>query len=131
MAKKRPPCIRNLKCFEETGCPEREWDGEEGCTAWMEMVVGTKADTGRPKTKRMCIDMWQFDFSFSILGALEGNQQAIESFRNGMVMVDPEGQTHPKPDPGVLSLLNMVHQQIHKQQIIHEHEEKKLLDKDK
>ena len=73
--------------------------------------------------------MWQFDLSFSTLGALEGNQQALESFRNGMVMVDPEGVTHPKPDPGVLQLLNMVHGQIQKQNIIREHEDKKLLDK--
>lgn len=129
MAKKRPPCIRNLKCFEESGCPQQCWDGEDGCTAWMEMTVGTKENPSIPTTKKMCIDMWQFHLSFSTLGALEGNQQALESFRNGMVMVDPEGVTHPKPDPGVLQLLNMVHGQIQKQNIIREHEDKKLLDK--
>ncbi len=130
MAKKRPPCIRNLKCFEETGCPQCEWDGEEGCTAWKEMTVGTAESQGKPVTKKMCVDMWQFDFSYSILGALEGNQQAIESFRNGMVQMDSQGTTQPKPDPGVLILLNMVQEQIKKNEIIHEHEKKKLLEED-
>jgi hypothetical protein len=131
MAKKRPPCIRNLKCFEETGCPERSWDGDEGCTAWMEMTVGSRENPQTPEIKKMCIDMWMFDIGISQLGALDGNQQAIESFRNGMVQMDSQGTVHPKPDPGVLSLLNMVQEQIRKQQIIHEHEEKKLLEKDK
>ena len=129
MAKKRPPCIRNLKCFEESGCPQREWDGDEGCTAWMEMTVGTKDSGGKPVTKKMCIDMWNFDFQFSILGALEGNQQAVESFRNGMVQMDSEGTVHPKPDPGVMMIVGLIKEQIKKQKIIHDHEEKKLLDK--
>ena len=129
MAKKRPPCIRNLKCFEETGCPQCSWDGEEGCTAWIEMNVGQKDNPNVPVLKKMCVDMWGFDLAFSTLGALEGNQQAIESFRNGMVMVDPEGRTHPKPDPAVVELLNMVHNQIQKQNIIQEHEDKKLIGK--
>jgi hypothetical protein len=47
-----------------------------------------------------------------------------------MVQVDPEGTVHPKPDPAVLQLLNMVHEQIQKQNIIKEYEENKLL-KDK
>ena len=129
MAKNRPPCIRNLKCFEETGCPQCSWDGEEGCTAWVELNVGSKENPNVPVLKKMCVDMWGFDLTFSILGALEGNQQALESFRNGMVMVDPEGATHPKPDPGVPQLLNMVHNQIQKQNIIQEHEDKKLIGK--
>lgn len=129
MAKNRPPCIRNLKCFEESGCPQRSWDGEEGCTAWIELNAAPKDNPQQVQMKKMCVDMWQFDLSYSILGTLEGNQQAIESFRNGMVMVDPEGVTHPKPDPGVLQLLNMVHGQIQKQNIIYEHEERKRLGK--
>jgi hypothetical protein len=129
MAKKNPPCIRNLECFREEGCPQQDWDGEDGCTAWKEMTVGTRENPNVPEIKKMCIDMWQFDFAFSTLAALEGNQQAIETFRNGMVMVDQQGVTHPKPDPGVLSLLKMVHDQIKKQDIIQEYEEQKLLDK--
>lgn len=131
MAKKNPPCIRNLKCFEETGCPQCEWDGDDGCTAWVEMIVGSKDNPGKPITKKMCIDKWNFDFQFSILGALEGNQQAVESFRNGMVQMDGEGTVHPKPDPALLNLLGLVKEQIRKNEIIHEHEHKKLLDKDK
>jgi hypothetical protein len=130
MAKKRPPCIRNLKCFEDTGCPQQGWDGEDGCTAWIEMTVASKENPLKPESRKMCIDMWQFDFSYSILGALEGNQQAIESFRNGMVDVDPrDNKVKPKPDPAMINLVNMVYNQIQKQRIISEHEEKKLLEK--
>lgn len=127
MAKKRPPCIRNLHCFREEGCPQQSWDGEDGCTAWKEMTIGTKENPNVPELKKMCIDMWHFDFEFSTLAAIEGNQQAIESFRNGMVQVDSEGTVHPKPDPAVLQLMNMVQEQIQKQNIINEYEENKLL----
>jgi hypothetical protein len=131
MAKTRPPCIRNLKCFEESGCPQREWDGEEGCTAWVEMMVGKKETPNVPEMKKQCIDRWQFDFSVSTLGVLEGNQQAIESFRNGMLNVDQEGTVHPKPDPAVLTLIQMVHDQIKKQNIIKDYEERKMINKAK
>ena len=131
MAKKRPPCIRNLKCFEEDGCPQQCWDGEDGCTAWIEMNVASKDNPQIPQMKKMCVDMWQFDLSFSTLAALEGNQQAIESFRNGMVMVDPEGVTHPKPDPGVLQLIHTVQEQIKKQNIIKDYEEQKRLEQNR
>jgi len=133
MAKKRPPCIRNLECFKEGGCPRKSWDSdeEEGCTAWMEMTVSAQDNPQKPITKKMCIDMWQFDLSVSILGALEGNQQALESFRNGMVTTDPSGMNHPKPDPAVLTLIQMVHDQIKKQNIIKDYEERKMIEKNR
>jgi hypothetical protein len=129
MAKKRPPCIRNLKCFEETGCPQCSWDGEEGCTAWMEMPVAAKDNPLKPELRKMCIDMWQFDFAYSILGALEGNQQAMESFRNGMTEVDKAGQLRPKADPAIITLLQIVHDQIQKKRIQDEYEQKKALER--
>jgi hypothetical protein len=131
MAKKNPPCIRNLEPFKKTGCPQKSWDGEEGCTAWMEMTVGTRDNPLKPDLKKMCIDMWQFDFALTQIGILEGNQQAIESFRNGMVDVDPrDSKVKPKPDPAMIQLVNLVFQQIQKQNIIAEHEAKKMIKKD-
>lgn len=126
-----PPCVRNLEIFKKTGCPQKCWDGEEGCSAWIEMTVAEKDAPLKPVIKKMCIDLWQFDLSVSILGALEGNQKALESFRNGVVEVDKTtGETRPKPDPAVISLLQMVHDQITKKQIVERYELKKQLEKD-
>jgi hypothetical protein len=130
MAKKRPPCIRNLECFKE-GCPQQSWNGEDGCSAWIEMTVATKENPLKPEIKKMCIDLWQFDFSVSTLGALEGNQEALETFRNGMVEIDKStGHTRPKADPGMLVLVQMIHNQIQKLQIEDQYRMKKLLEKE-
>jgi len=131
MAKqKNPPCIRNLDVFKKTGCPQKCWDGEEGCSAWIEMTVGTPDNPNKPLLKKMCIDLWQFDFSVSTLGVLEGNQRATESFRNGMVEVDSSGQMRPKADPAIMTLLQMVHDQIQKKQIQEQYEARKHLEKE-
>ena len=132
MSKHNPPCIRGLKKFEKTGCPQRCWDGEEGCPAWVEQPVGTEDDPLKVETRKKCVDLWNFDLLWSILKRTEGNQQAIESFRNGMVQMDSSGTVHPKPDPAMLTLVKTVQDQIKKNEIIHEHETKKLIeDKDK
>jgi len=76
---KRPPCIRGLKRFEKKGCPQRKWDGEDGCPAWIEDWVVEK---GERIQKGMCVDMWIPLYLRFSLGLLEGNQQATESNRN-------------------------------------------------
>lgn len=99
---KHPPCIRGLKKFEKSGCPCRAWDGESGCPAWVELLVTPPNEPLKPKDKiGKCIDHWQIDFWLKSLGLLEGNQQAIESFRNNMTV---DGS--PKPDPAIILLAN-------------------------
>ncbi len=131
MAKNNPPCIRGLEKFKKSGCPQKCWDGEGGCVAWIEQPIGSEDDPGKIETRKQCIDNWNFDLQWSLLRRLEGNQKAMESFRNGMVQMDSNGITHPKPDPALLTLVQMVQEQIKKQEIIHDHESQKLLDKEK
>ena len=76
-----PPCIRNLKEFKK-GCPQRKWDGESGCPAWIEMPVATKGNPQHKEIKGQCIDIWMWEFQWAALGSLEGNQQATEGNRN-------------------------------------------------
>ena len=51
MSKKNPPCIRNLEKFKKVGCPKKQWDGEEGCPAWIELSVATKENPNKREIK--------------------------------------------------------------------------------
>lgn len=105
MAKKiGPPCMRGLKAFQKTGCPMKSYDGESGCTAWVELMVTPPDEPTKPIDKAgKCLDHWTLDMQLKTLQLLEGNQQAIESFRNN-VSVDGS----PKPDPAVVALLRHI-----------------------
>jgi hypothetical protein len=103
MKKERRPCIRGLKAFSR-GCPMKMWDGESGCPAWIELLVTPRNEPAKPKDKvGRCIDHWMLELKLSELGLLEGNQRAIESFRNNMSV---DGS--PKPDPVIVKLLKRV-----------------------
>ena len=78
----KPPCIRGLKRFEKKGCPQRSWDGEGGCPAWIEMPVATRGNPMHKEIKGQCVDNWLWEFQWAALGMLEGNQQATEGNRN-------------------------------------------------
>jgi len=119
------PCIRNLDCFKKTGCPQKLWDGKEGCPCWIELSVSKKGNPLEKEIRKQCLDMWLFEFQWAMMGLMEGNQQATESFRNGMVQTDDNGQTHPKPDLGILALLSIFQSMQEKQRIIFEHETRK------
>ncbi len=125
---KKPPCIRNLKRFEHKGCPEKLWDGEDGCPCWIEMSIGTRKDPDDKKIRKQCLDKWMWQFNWSMLGLLEGNQEAVESFRNGMVENGPDGKTYPKPDPAVVELLKIYHNLEERQKLIFEHESRKRIE---
>lgn len=99
------PCIRGLKRFEKKGCPEKAWNGTEGCPAWREMIIPTRANPLQKENRAQCLDEWYFDFQWAALGLLEGNQAATESFRNNMST--PDGQ--PKPDPAAVELIRLIH----------------------
>ena len=49
-----------------------------------------------------CVDIYMARLQFDTNVLLEGNQQAVESFRNNMSTA-----SGPKPDPAVMKLLNM------------------------
>lgn len=121
------PCIRNLERFKKSGCPQKIWDGKEGCPCWIEMPVANRENPQKKEIRRNCIDLWQFDFQWAILGLLEGNQQAVESFRNGMIQTGIDGKDYPKSDPANLTLLNLFKGLMEKQEIIFEHKMKKQL----
>ena len=101
MKKTKPPCIRGLAAFKK-GCPER--DGEGGCPAWVELLVTPRGEPLKPKDKiGRCIDRWQHEFQLTMLSLLEGNQQAVESFRNNMTT-----DGGPRPDPAVVHLVQLL-----------------------
>jgi len=104
------PCIRDLKMFRKSGCPQKEWDGIQGCPCWKEMVVSSKENPQKKESKKQCIDLWQFELQWAMLGVMEGNQQAVESFRNGMVYPGKDGGIYPKSDPALVALLQMAYE---------------------
>src|SRR4030042_2804553 len=83
---KKPPCIRNLTEFKK-GCPQKTWDGESGCTAWVEMSIATRGNPQQREIKKQCIDMWNFEFTWASLGVMEGVQIATEGDRNMTAML--------------------------------------------
>jgi len=100
------PCIRGLKQFSK-GCPQRKWNGEDGCPAWIELDMETKG--GQDKIEiRECLDIYTSRLQFYNNVLLEGNQQAIESLRNGMLCKDDKGNVTPKPSNADIFLLNIL-----------------------
>ena len=100
------PCIRGLAQFKK-GCPQRSWNGEDGCPAWIELDMATKG--GQDKIEiRECLDIYMSRLMFYNNALLESNQQAIQSFRNGMVYKDESGAIIPKPNVVDIALLNII-----------------------
>ena len=97
---KRPPCIRGLAAFKK-GCPQRSWNGTDGCSAWIEKRMSTKGGQEFVEIKE-CLDHYMARLQFDTNRLLEGNQQAVESFRNN-VSVDGA----PKPDPALVRLVQI------------------------
>ncbi len=107
--KKNPPCLRNIDRFRRSGCPQKTWDGTEGCQAWVERTF--PGEPGKnPTIVRLCMDIWSLDYQLEMLKLLEGNQQATESFRNGMCE-EVAGQVVPKMDRAVLRLAGILQRQ--------------------
>ena len=96
----KQPCIRGIQAFRK-GCPMRPWNGEDGCPAWIEMEMQDKS--GNRVLIKECLDLYMARLHYSTNALLEGNQQAVESFRNNMTTAKG-----PKPDPAVLRLLQVV-----------------------
>lgn len=95
----KPPCIRGLHQFKK-GCPQKPWDGSEGCTAWIEEMVIDRDNPEKKRIEKKCLDLWMFTLAWHSNGLLEGNQQAVESFRNNMCY-----DGGPKPDPAMIHLV--------------------------
>ena len=81
----KPPCIRGLHQFKK-GCPEQKWNGESGCPCWIELSVGTVGNPLQKEIKKQCIDLWNHEFQWASLGAMEGVQQAMEGNRNMLAL---------------------------------------------
>jgi hypothetical protein len=96
----KPPCTRNIERFKE-GCPEREYNEKDGsgCPLWLELEIPTRENPRVKKKQKKCIDLWYFTLLWSQLGCLEGNQQAVETFRNAMCEATPEDPTGARPKP--------------------------------
>ena len=130
----KPPCTRGLKCFEKTNCPQKEFDSEDGtgCPLWIEMEVPTRENPLVKKKYKKCVDLWYFTFQWSMLGLLEGNQQATENFRNAMCEADPvdplnPNLVRPKADKATMALFHILQEERENRRVIIEHEVKKLL----
>jgi len=101
MSKKKinPPCLRDLYRYRKTGCPQTQWDGEDGCMAWIESTFPNQDPTKSPIIVKACMDLINFDYQLEMLKLLEGNQQATELFRNGMCEEGADGKIYPKMNP--------------------------------
>ena len=106
--KNKPPCIRGLDKFKK-GCPEKCYDPDSGlgCPAWIDLELSTKGGTEKIIIKE-CLDLYTMRLQFYNNCLLEGNQQAIESFRNGMVYKNDHGDIVPKPSNADVLLLNLL-----------------------
>lgn len=128
----KPPCIRNLKRFEE-GCPQKEWDGDGGCPAWIEMIVSKRNNPQEKVLEKMCVDLWNHKFIWASLGALEGVQAAVESHRNASCEPDPhdpfnDNKARPKPDLFTMKLVQILEAESKKRDAIIEYEIRKHLE---
>lgn len=125
---KNPVCIRNLKQFEKSGCPQKTWSADTGknCPCWIEKIVVYKGEENNEPPRQIiikqCLDLWMFKLAWDQCGLLEGSQQATESFRNGMVEKGNDGKDYPKTDLGTLGLLTIFQAIQKKQAIIFEHD---------
>ena len=122
-----PICIRNLKAFKR-GCP-----GSNECPCWKELQVRDENNPVKIKTKSQCIDLWNFDLQYDMLRLLEGNQEAIERFRNAVAQPDPndplnDNKASPKPDPAILKLVELLNEEKANRKAIVEYQVKKLLE---
>jgi len=126
---KNPPCVRGLKPFEKRGCPQRSWDGDGGCPCWIEMSVSIRGDPMKKEIKKQCIDRWTWEFQWATLGLLEGNQKAVESFRNGMIETGSDNKDRPKPDPAMAALIGVIRDAQNMQKVVLAHEIRKQIEK--
>ena len=97
----KPPCIRGLREFKK-GCPQKKWDGESGCPAWIDVRMPTLGGTKFIEIKE-CLDLYRARLHYSTNALLEGNQRAVETFRNNM-----STEAGPKPDPALVKTLEVV-----------------------
>lgn len=100
MKKTLRPCIRDLKIFRKTGCPEKPWDGKEGCPAWVQYLNDEKIIV----LENCMTILAESHFSMEILKSLDGNYKVNESLRNGLCEV-VGNETVPKPDRGLMHLI--------------------------
>lgn len=129
-----PPCTRGLKKFEEAGCPERPYNYADGtgCPLWVEKETPTLEDPTKKNMRKMCVDRWTWVFQWSMLGVMEGNQTATETFRNAMCYPDPNdplnsSKAWPKPDKAIMKLVEMIQEEQKNRQVIMQHEIQKAL----
>ena len=71
-------------------------------------VRGHQGESSHQGSQEACIDIWSWEFQWASLGLLEGNQAAIESFRNGMCEQTEDGKVMPKVDRATVELLRML-----------------------
>ena len=101
--KLRPPCIRGIQAFKK-GCPQRAFTDRDpdGCPAWIELSMPTKGGTDSIKISE-CVDLYKARLQFDSNRLLEGNVQAIESFRNNM-----STDRGPRPDPAMVRMVEFI-----------------------
>ncbi len=108
------PCVRDLRDFRKTGCPEKVWDrvSGEGCPCWMELEF--KND--KPSIRECMTILNESFFPIELLSLLESSYKNNEELKNGLCEVR-DGKVEPKPDPIVSHLLCLM-QKKHNNELI-------------
>jgi hypothetical protein len=123
----RPPCIRGLKQFRG-GCPQRSWNGHDGCPAWIDRDIPDRDNPPKVIAANMCVDIYLSRLQWDTNAFLQGIQASIESFRNNMTEVDEEGKKHPKTSRGMGYLIGLIEEEMKAREIIYAHEARKKLE---
>lgn len=105
------PCIRGLKEFKK-GCPEKLWNGSDGCPAWVEEILPDPESPTKKRTVKCCLDVMSVIYQRHMLSLLEGNVVTSEKLRNGLIEEDADGKTAPKTHPQIMSLFLGCQEQI-------------------
>jgi hypothetical protein len=128
MKKRNPPCIRGLKRFEKAGCPQKTWDGENGCQCWKKLIIAKRGNPLEKELKEQCIDLWVFEFQWANMGQNEAQINLYERLNNGLLMEDTNGQLVPKPDMVSLNITKSLIQTNEQREINSQNVAKRIID---
>jgi len=120
------PCIRGLEIFKKKGCPEKFWDGKNGCPAWKEYI--RPGEPGKAPVKIAdCIDVHSEGWIFEQIKLLEQLIVSVQSLRNNLSEKGPDGNFYPKSSFAEMTLVSFIQQKQEQAMIQTENKIKDLI----
>lgn len=91
------------------------------------MSIAERGNPLKKEIRKQCLDIWIFEFQWAAMGLLEGNQQATETFRNGMLQKGSDGKNYPKPDPSIIALIKLIKEKLQEKTLIENCQNKTII----